>query len=76
MFLQMFLIIKFPAHTAIIPKNMLNAVYVANNVMLPTLSKAIFSFAKVENVVNPPQKPTVNSVRHSAEMAWFFSKSP
>ena len=36
----------------------------------------MFSFAKVEKVVNPPQNPTVRKIRHSSEIIFVLSEIP
>jgi hypothetical protein len=36
----------------------------------------MFSFAKVEKVVNPPQNPTVRKIRHSSERIFVLSDMP
>jgi len=42
----------------------------------PSLSNARFSFAKVENVVNPPQKPTARNNFHSELSNELLSEKP
>jgi hypothetical protein len=36
----------------------------------------MFSLAKVEKVVNPPQNPTVRKIRHSSEIIFVLSEIP
>jgi hypothetical protein len=55
------LVIKTPIKVAAIPRKTLPEVYRMKFKNSPSLSKARFSFAKVENVVNPPQKPTARN---------------
>ncbi len=38
--------------------------------MLPSLSKAVFSVANVEKVVNPPQNPIVRNILHSGDITF------
>ena len=44
--------------------------------MSPSLSKARFSLAKVEKVVNPPQKPTARNIFHPEVITELLSENP
>ena len=67
---------RFPKYVAVSPRNTLRLVYSAKRKKSPSLRRAIFSFAKVEKVVNPPQKPTVRNNRQSEFIISPFSDSP
>ena len=67
---------RFPRYAAIRPKNTLRLTYKAKKKKLPSLSRAIFSLAKVEKVVNPPQKPTVRKSLSSEFIIVPFPASP
>lgn len=55
-----------PAHTASSPARTLETIYTAAVSMRPSRRRAMFSLQKVENVVKPPQKPTVRNSLVSA----------
>jgi len=72
----MTLVIRLPKYVAIRPRKTLRLVYRAKNMKLPSLNKARFSLAKVENVVKPPQNPTVRNIRQSEFIISPFSDRP
>lgn len=65
-----------PAKVASNPKNILPPVYKKKLKISLSRSIAMFSAANAENVVNPPQKPTVRNKRHSVLIKSPFSAMP
>jgi hypothetical protein len=65
-----------PAKVASKPIKILLPVYRKKLKNSLSLSMAIFSAAKAENVVNPPQNPTVKNNRHSVLIKLPFSAIP
>jgi len=67
---------RLPRYVARIPRKTLRAVYMANWKILPSRSNARFSLAKVENVVKPPQKPTVRNILRPVSAIFPRSERP
>lgn len=65
-----------PAKVASNPIKMLLPVYKKKLKYSVSRSMATFSAAKAENVVKPPQKPTVRNILHSVEIKFPFSAIP
>jgi hypothetical protein len=65
-----------PKNVASNPIKILLPVYKKKLKYSASLSIAIFSAAKAEKVVNPPQNPTVRNNRHSEEIKLPFSAIP
>ena len=55
---------------------MLSPVYNINEKYCPVCSNIRFSFVKAENVVNPPQIPTIRNSRHSTVKIVLLSAIP
>jgi hypothetical protein len=58
------------------PRITLSPVYIKKCKNSPSLKSARFSFANVENVVNPPQNPTARNIFHSELTRELFSENP
>lgn len=65
-----------PKKVAAIPRKTLSPVYIKKWKKSPSLKSARFSFAKVENVVNPPQKPTARNIFHPCVKRELRSEKP
>lgn len=63
MILYYFILILYPTHAASRPITMLAVIYIKVVISCPPFSMSRFSCMKVENVVNPPQKPAIKSRR-------------
>lgn len=68
--------IALPVQTRIMPQMTLAARYNALIVQFPLLPSTHMSFAKVEKVVKPPQKPVIRSKFSSGVIMWCFSIIP
>jgi hypothetical protein len=65
-----------PAKVAAIPRITLESVYSMKWYRSPSRRRARFSFANVENVVKPPQKPTARNSLHPALRRVPLSDNP
>jgi hypothetical protein len=70
------LVINNPLKTASNPTVKLPMLYHANEANSARCKSKIFSYAKEEKVVNPPQKPVVRKMRHSGESQPNWSANP
>src|SRR5690606_30971736 len=68
--------IFIPIQTAAIPSTTLQRVYPVNSVHWPSSSNRRFSNANVENVVYPPQNPTIKSNLNGRLSGWLASIQP
>ncbi len=65
-----------PKKVAAIPRKTLSPVYITKWKKSPSRNSARFSLAKVEKVVNPPQKPTVRNIFHPGVKREVLSEKP
>jgi hypothetical protein len=69
-------VINTPKKVAAIPRKTLSPVYIKKWKKSPSRSRARFSFAKVENVVNPPQNPTAKNIFQPGVRRELLSEKP